>query len=148
MTAEGAAAGPPPGHELMRRSTFEAVAAALRQRLGLTLFGFDIVFDSSAGVWRGLGCVFAKRVSPAGLLLAACASTSSAFAGGAQLASAPVRNLTPPPGAAAPAYPRPAAGELVIVDVNYFPSFKGIPEAPTALQAALWERYQSAHQQQ
>jgi hypothetical protein len=69
-------------------------------------------------------------------------------AGGAQLASAPLRNLTPPPGAAAPAYPRPAAGELVIVDVNYFPSFNGIPEAPEALQAALWERYQAAQQQQ
>jgi hypothetical protein len=37
---------------------------------------------------------------------------------------------------------------LVIVDVNYFPSFKGIPEAPAALQAALWERYQSASYQQ
>ena len=47
---EGDSAGPPPGHELMRRSTFEAVAAALRQRLGLTLFGFDLVFDSSAGL--------------------------------------------------------------------------------------------------
>jgi hypothetical protein len=34
-----------------------------------------------------------------------------------------------------------AAGELVIVDVNYFPSFKGIPEAPAALQAALRERW-------
>jgi inositol-1,3,4-trisphosphate 5/6-kinase/inositol-tetrakisphosphate 1-kinase len=67
----------------MRRPTFEAVAAALRQRLGLTLFGFDLVFDRSAG-------------------------------------------------------------ELVIVDVNYFPSFKGIPEAAAALQAALRERY-AAH---
>jgi hypothetical protein len=36
------------------------------------------------------------------------------------------------------------AGELVIVDVNYFPSFKGIPEAAAALQAALRERY-AAH---
>ncbi|KAL4433219.1 hypothetical protein ABPG77_003267 [Micractinium sp. CCAP 211/92] len=69
-----------PGHELMRRPTFEAIAAALRQQLGLTLFGFDLVFD---------------RV----------------------------------------------AGELVIIDVNYFPSFKGIPEAPAALQAALRQRY-------
>lgn len=33
------------------------------------------------------------------------------------------------------------AGELVIIDVNYFPSFKGIPEAPAALQAALRQRY-------
>ena len=36
----------------------------------------------------------------------------------------------------------------MIVDVNYFPSFKGIPEAPAALQAALWERYQAAQAQQ
>ena len=34
---------------LMRQPTFEAVAAALRQRLGLTLFGFDLVFDRVAG---------------------------------------------------------------------------------------------------
>ncbi|KAL4448397.1 hypothetical protein ABPG75_005616 [Micractinium tetrahymenae] len=78
--ASGAQAALPPGYELMRRPTFEAVAAALRQQLGLTLFGFDLVFDR-------------------------------------------------------------AAGELVIIDVNYFPSFKGIPEAPAALQAALRQRY-------
>lgn len=29
----------------------------------------------------------------------------------------------------------------MIIDVNYFPSFKGIPEAPAALQAALLQRY-------
>lgn len=29
----------------------------------------------------------------------------------------------------------------MIIDVNYFPSFKGIPEAPSALQAALRQRY-------
>lgn len=75
--ADGA---PPPGHELLRRPTFEAVAAALRARLGLTLFGFDLVFD-------------------------------------------------------------PSAGELVCIDVNYFPSFKGAPEAPAALGAALRQRY-------
>lgn len=39
----------PPGYELMRRPTFEAVAAALRQQLGLTLFGFDLVLDRAAG---------------------------------------------------------------------------------------------------
>jgi hypothetical protein len=52
--------------------------------------------------------------------------------------------------AAAPAYAPFIAGELVIVDVNYFPSFKGIAEAPAALQAALRERYAAhlAQQQQ
>ncbi|KAL4857680.1 Inositol-tetrakisphosphate 1-kinase 6 [Chlorella vulgaris] len=73
-------AGEARGQHLMQQGTFEAVAAALRQRLGLTLFGFDLVLDHGAG-------------------------------------------------------------ELVIVDVNYFPSFKGIPEAPAALQAALRERW-------
>lgn len=48
---EGAERGPPPGQELMRQSTFEAVADALREGLGLTLFGFDLVFDSAAGGW-------------------------------------------------------------------------------------------------
>ena len=36
------------------------------------------------------------------------------------------------------------AGELVIIDVNYFPSFKGVPEAPAALRAALRQRYAAA----
>eukprot|EP00887_Chlorella_sp_A99_P007410 scaffold2.g7410.t1 len=35
----------------------------------------------------------------------------------------------------------PAAGELVIIDLNYFPSFKGAPEAPAALRAALRGRH-------
>lgn len=47
--AGGAQAALPPGYELMRRPTFEAVATALRQQLGLTLFGFDLVFDRVAG---------------------------------------------------------------------------------------------------
>ncbi len=32
----------------------------------------------------------------------------------------------------------------MIVDVNYFPSFKGVPEAPQALQDALRQRYAEA----
>ena len=107
MAAEGAAAGPPPGHELMRRSTFEAVAAALRQRLGLTLFGFDIVFDSSAGVWRVLGCVFAKCVSPAGLLLAACASTSSVCCWGRAAGERPTAEPHPSSWCCRPRLPPP-----------------------------------------
>ncbi len=47
--AGDAQAAESPGHELMRRPTFEAIAAALRQQLGLTLFGFDLVFDRVAG---------------------------------------------------------------------------------------------------
>ena len=29
----------------------------------------------------------------------------------------------------------------MIVDVNYFPSYRAVPEAPAALRAALWERH-------
>jgi hypothetical protein len=29
----------------------------------------------------------------------------------------------------------------VVIDVNFFPSFKGIPEAPQALRAALLARH-------
>lgn len=59
--AGDAQAAEPPGYELMRRPTFEAIAAALRQQLGLTLFGFDLVFDRvagkcSAGRSLGAGC--------------------------------------------------------------------------------------------
>lgn len=46
---------------------------------------------------------------------------------------------TPPP--SLPPFLPSSPGELVIIDVNYFPSYKGIPEAPAALQAALRERY-------
>lgn len=47
---------PVPGQvaSLMQRPTFEAVAASLRKRLGLTLFGFDLVFDSIAGGVRAM----------------------------------------------------------------------------------------------
>jgi hypothetical protein len=40
-----------------------------------------------------------------------------------------------------PAFCGSCAGELVIIDVNFFPSFKGIPEAPHALRAALLARH-------
>jgi hypothetical protein len=62
-----------------RREAVEQVAEALRKELGLTLFGFDLVFDN-------------------------------------------------------------IAGELVLFDVNYFPSFKGIPEAPEALIDAIMSK--------
>lgn len=71
----GSDAAPVP--ELLQHPhTLEAVAAALRQELGLTLFGFDVVFDAPAG-------------------------------------------------------------ELVVIDLNYLPSYKDVPEAPAALRAAL-----------
>lgn len=62
-----------------RKEAVEQVAEALRKELGLTLFGFDLVFDN-------------------------------------------------------------IAGELVLFDVNYFPSFKGIPEAPEALIDAIMSK--------
>lgn len=34
-----------------------------------------------------------------------------------------------------------AAGELVIIDVNFFPSYKGHPEAPGAVRAALRDQH-------
>ena len=33
------------------------------------------------------------------------------------------------------------AGRLYIIDVNYFPSFKGINEAPAALAAAIKAKF-------
>lgn len=44
-----------------------------------------------------------------------------------------------------PPLPCPApAGELVVIDVNFFPSFKGVPEAPQALRQALLAAYAAA----
>ena len=119
--AAGSGGGSVAGRELMRQPTFEAVAAALRQRLGLTLFGFDLVFDRAAGGWVAHGLhLMPLPCAPMGQQAdTACQHRHHS------LHSCP-------------------AGELVIVDVNYFPSFKGIPEAPAALQGALWERY-AAH---
>jgi hypothetical protein len=52
-TSAGAPPPPPPAQPgrsgWMRQSTFEAVASALRETLGLTLFGFDLVYDAAAG---------------------------------------------------------------------------------------------------
>lgn len=68
---------PVPGQvaSLMRRPTFEAVAAVLRKRLGLTLFGFDLVFDSMAGGARGWGLVYGQLCNLR-LLLSCYASPS------------------------------------------------------------------------
>ena len=71
---------------VMRPEFLKKLADVLRQQLGLTLFGFDVVFDH-------------------------------------------------------------AAGEAVILDLNFFPSFKGIEEAPKALRTALlqrWKKHQEA----
>lgn len=68
---------------LMRPEFFEALAGVLQRHMGLTLFGFDVVFDA-------------------------------------------------------------VDGEAVVVDVNFFPSFKSVEEAPGALRAALKERWQQS----
>lgn len=78
-------AGPLPfSSAVMRPEFFNRMAEVLRRQLGLTLFGFDVVFDYSAG-------------------------------------------------------------EAVVLDVNFFPSFRGIEEAPAALRAALRQRWCEAH---
>lgn len=70
-----------PWAAVMRPEFLSRLADVLRRQLGLTLFGFDVVFDY-------------------------------------------------------------AAGEAVVLDLNFFPSYKGIPEAPEALRAALLQRWQ------
>ena len=60
----------------MRPDFLARLAEVLRRQVGLTLFGFDVVFDFSAG-------------------------------------------------------------EAVVLDLNFFPSYRGIPEAPAALRSAL-----------
>jgi hypothetical protein len=71
---------PSPPAAMMHSGFLTRLAQVFRKHLGLTLFGFDVVFDY-------------------------------------------------------------AAGEAVVLDLNFFPSFRGIPEAPVALRKALLERY-------
>jgi hypothetical protein len=67
---------------IMHPDFLTQLAQVLRKHLGLTLFGFDVVFDY-------------------------------------------------------------AAGETVVLDLNFFPSFRGIPEAPRALRTTLLEKYET-----
>jgi hypothetical protein len=81
------AAGAPPPDDAVR-----AMAAFLRQHLGLTLFGFDVV-------------------------VAHCSSTQQQQQG----------------------------QELVVIDVNYFPNYRGGSDVPAMFRAALrqaWEQHQ------
>ena len=71
---------PPPPAAMMHPGFLTQIAQVFKKHLGLTLFGFDVVFDY-------------------------------------------------------------AAGEAVVLDLNFFPSFRGIAEAPVALRTALLERY-------
>jgi inositol-1,3,4-trisphosphate 5/6-kinase len=81
--AASAATAPPPTPPpagVMHPGFLTQLAQVFRKHLGLTLFGFDVVFDY-------------------------------------------------------------AAGEAVVLDLNFFPSFRGIPEAPVALRRALLAKY-------
>ncbi|KAL4520125.1 hypothetical protein Ndes2526B_g01335 [Nannochloris sp. 'desiccata'] len=73
---------PVPPAALMHPGFLTQLAQVFRKHLGLTLFGFDVVFDY-------------------------------------------------------------AAGEAVVLDLNFFPSFRGIPEAPVALRTTLLEIYKT-----
>jgi inositol-1,3,4-trisphosphate 5/6-kinase/inositol-tetrakisphosphate 1-kinase len=82
----------------------KVMAAYLRQHLGLTLFGFDVV-------------------------VAAHSSSSSSSSGSGQQKSQQQQQQQ----------------ELVVIDVNYFPNYRGGKEVPALFRAALrqaWEQHQ------
>lgn len=91
--------GPPP------QDAVKTMAAFLRQQLGLTLFGFDVVVAAAAG-----------------------------------------RSDTRSDSSSASQQQQQQQGqELVVIDVNYFPNYRGGSDVPAMFRAALrqaWEQHQ------
>jgi hypothetical protein len=86
----------------------EAIAAFLRSKLGLTLFGFDVVVASN---------------QPSGSITAATVSGSASSEAAAQ-------------------QPQQQQQELVVIDVNYFPNYRGCSNTPALFRQALLQRWQ------
>lgn len=152
------AVGPSPGERLPSQAVLERIAAHLRKELGLSLFGFDVVI-AAAGAGGGVAAG-GQESGDAGVGKAVARERGDMGCGGEEGNSG---QQLPVPDA-----PRPgrdgqlnkegkrAQGkengvgdgmdeqELVVVDVNYFPSYKGAKGAPALFRAAVL----AAHQQQ
>lgn len=108
--AAATASAPQPPVQPPQQQAVEAVAACLRQHLGLTLFGVDVV-----------------------------------------VATHPRSSTTQPQSATVEQQHQQHQGpqvqqELVVIDVNYFPNYRGGTNTPTLFRAALREAWQQ-HQQ-
>jgi hypothetical protein len=92
----------------------EAIAAFLRSRLGLTLFGFDVVLASSTAT-----CSSGATIS--------CSSSAQQAAEAQQQQPMPQQQQQQ---------------ELVVIDINYFPNYRGGSNTPALFREALLQRWQ------
>jgi hypothetical protein len=90
----------------------EAIAAFLRSRLGLTLFGFDVVVASNQA------------------------------AGTVNSGTATVEPAVQQQQQAMPPEQQQQQQELVVIDVNYFPNYRGGSNTPALFREALLQRWQ------
>ncbi|KXZ41468.1 hypothetical protein GPECTOR_449g344 [Gonium pectorale] len=125
-TSAASAVGPTPAASAPSQAVLEAVAAHLRSELGLSLFGFDVVVASGSGGGAdaddggdgdGGGGAGRKRARAAEEAGRAAAESDM------------------------------GCMEVVVVDVNYFPSFRGAPQAAARFRAAVLQSHRRQQQQ-
>lgn len=127
--AGGSAA--PAAQPPLDRALVDQAAALLRQELRLWLFGFDVLVESASGAscacqsWnpQPLGCNPTLLRTPGTVYFRSC-------------------TCRPPRLACVQTHICACAGVHYIVDVNHFPSFSDVPDAASALRAAVKDAQQ------
>lgn len=134
-------------------ASVDVAATLLRQHLGLTLFGFDVILDKqTGGISITAWCPPVSGILVLGRLLFLCveawsccftltAASCASWHHFVQLCHA-VQRLRMC--RQTPTLVLPLAGTHYIVDVNYFPSYKSVDSAPALLSQALADA-QSEH---
>lgn len=102
---------------------FEAAAAAIRAEFGLSLFGFDAIIPRTS-----LPCT------------SSVANGFSSDMASSSLNGVVHANVTPENCLAGSAS---SAAKIVVIDVNYFPSYKEVRDFPTRLKRFLRSKMKS-----
>ena len=104
---------------------FEAAALAIRREFGLSLFGFDAIVPSRP-------TSSARNQETHAAAYGTGASELNSVANGHVASQGGCKNCAS------------AAPEIVVIDVNYFPSYKEVRDFPTRLKRFLRSKMQPA----
>lgn len=111
-----------------KQQAIEAIAEFLRSQLGLTLFGFDVVVSQQQSSSSSKNCRSGVN--------AASEDGCAAAAGAAAPSAACSDELD-------------GSQELVVIDVNYFPNYRGGSNTPSMFRSALrqcWQQHVAEQQ--
>ncbi|GLC44431.1 hypothetical protein PLESTB_000470400 [Pleodorina starrii] len=151
VTAPPPARGPPtPAPQpspIPSQAALERLVAHLRTELGLSLFGFDVVIATEPGAAVGGGSSGDAAECTEGRAGGAGGGGSGGEEGGPEQQQGGGGGGG---GGGGQVRGEPGDQELVVVDVNYFPSYRGAEGAPGLFRAAVrgtYERQQRERQQ-